>query len=272
MAGPDALRISSHLAARAIRARLVSPWLYVLASGVCGLVALAATAFHKTFETESVAVDASPLASANGAVLGFLALALGAQAATSLSWEREHRTMEVLFAGPVSAGALLGGKVMVEGATLFLLLLVYSAYCLAVRPVGGGLEAGQVAEFWAKSLLVLPSIGLGLLLSAQMGTVRGAILSFLAAFTLLGALEAAHLWLSAKDPNDLTLAVLYVRRAVAAATDLLAPVSPVAYLLDALRPAPGTSALDPGRLAGGVALFLAEAAGAAAITRARGAL
>lgn len=272
MARPDALRISSHLAARAIRARLLSPWFYVLASAVCGLVALAATAFHKTFETESVAVDAAPLAAANGAVLGFLALALGAQAAASLSWEREHRTMEVLFAGPVSAGALLGGKVMVELATLGLLLLVYSAYCLAVRPVGGGLEAGQVALFWSKAALVLPGIGLGLLFSALARTVRGAILCFLAAIALLGGVEAAHLWLSARDPNDLSLAVLYARRAVAAASAVLAPVSPASYLIDALRPAPAAPALDLQRIAGAVGLFLAAAAAAAAITRGRGPL
>ena len=110
---------------RDVRAQLVSIWPYVIASAMCAVVGLATSSVQRSFETESVLIAADPLLSVHVAVLSFIALSLGLRCATSLSWEREHRTLEVLLSGPVTVAAVVSSKLLAELVTFLALGLVY---------------------------------------------------------------------------------------------------------------------------------------------------
>src|SRR5690606_19239209 len=58
----------------------------------------------------------------NIAVVIFLGLVLGLRLAASIAWEREHRTLEVLIAGPVSFEAVVLAKFLVELCVLLALM------------------------------------------------------------------------------------------------------------------------------------------------------
>lgn len=256
------------LAQRDCRARFLSLWPYLLASVACAIAAFFLSAFDATFVTESVAVSADPLAVVHAAVLAFLALVLGIHAATALSWEREHRTLEVLFSGPVTPTAIVGAKLLAELAVLVAIGLVYSAYLALVRPLGSGLSVS--GAFWRLSPLVLPMIALGLVVGAAASTVRAGVITFLALALCLSAVEIVALWLDAQDPNGLSLAALYSRRVLATVVGWISPVSPAAYLADLAKAAGGLGLPSPERLLAALAVSVALLLGAASVTRVRG--
>jgi ABC-type transport system involved in multi-copper enzyme maturation permease subunit len=270
---PSQARVAALLAVRDFRSKFATIWIYALGSAVCVIVALFSTEFHRTFETESVAVLTDPFAGVHAIVLIFLAFVLGMRAATALSWEREHRTMEVLLSGPVTGLALVAAKLLAELATLCALNLVYSAYVGGLRPIGGEASAiAGLAAYWRLSILILPMIGLGLLISACVSTVRMAVIAFLLVVLLLSGLAGATLWLNAQDPNDLTLAALYARGILTIVSDWLSQISPVSYASDLVRFAAEGGAPSGPRLGAAVGLLVVLALAGTVVTGRRGAV
>jgi ABC-type transport system involved in multi-copper enzyme maturation permease subunit len=271
-AGVRQLSIAAILARRDLSAKLGSIWIYGLASAICAMTALLATGFRRTFETETISVSADPLAPVHGIVLVILALVLGMRAAISLSWERENRTMDVLLSGPATASALVAAKLATELVTLVMLGLVYSAYLILVRPVGDlDTALGGAASFWRLSVLVLPMIGLGLVISAGAGSVRSAVIVFLSVVLALATLEGASAWLDAQDPSELSLMAVYLRGLLSRATDWLDPVSPVAYLAEVAHNVAGGAAPAIVRLVSGIVLLIALTVASVLLVRTRGA-
>ena len=244
---------------RDMRAKFSSIWLYALASGVCAIVAFFAISFHKAFETETVTVAADPLSAVHGIVLASLGLILGIRAAMALSWEREHRTMEVLLSGPVTIVALVSAKLSAELATLIFLNIVYTIYMAIVRPVGDAWLLHSIVSYWYLSLLILPMIGLGVAVSALVSTVRGAVVTFVVVCLALGLVEGFTLWLNGQDANDLSLPVLYVRQTLDVVTGWLSIVSPVAYIADLFEILSGAVTAAPGIFSAATAVFVASA-------------
>ena len=89
------LRIGALLARRDVSAKFADIWIYLLTSLLLAAVAIYGSGFQRAFESETVAVAADPLLPAHAIALVLLGLAVGLRCATSISWEREHRTMEV---------------------------------------------------------------------------------------------------------------------------------------------------------------------------------
>lgn len=265
--------IAALLAWRDLKARLTSLWFYALASAVCGIAAFFATAFAKSFETESVAVSADPFATVHAFVLLFLAIGLGVRAAAALSWEREHRTMEVLLSGPVTIGALVVAKLATELVVLAALNAVYTAFLAVIQP---GQDVASVVSsasaYWRLSVLVTPMIGLGLLVSALSQTVRGSVIAFLLVVLALAALEGSAAWLRAQDPNDLSLATIYVRGVLGQVSDWLALFSPVSRAADLARFAAGNPAPSSARLLGATGILVCLVGLSILATRLRGAV
>ena len=113
-----------------------------------------------------------------------------------------------------------------------------------MRPIGS-LDAALagIATFWRLSILVLPLIGLGLVISAGASSVRAAVIAFLSAVLVLATLEGASGLAHAQDLNALSLTAVYLRGVLSfVATDWLDPVSPVAYLADLARNVAGGAA------------------------------
>lgn len=268
-----ALAISVTLAGRELSSRLVSLWPYLVASGMMLIAAFAARSFMASFGTETVAVDAAPLRFVHVAVIVFLALSLGTAAATSLAWEREHRTLDVLLAGPVTAGVLVVAKLATEMATLATLLLSYVLYLAVAQPLASaspGLMA--TASMWRDAVLALPLIAFGLLVSSLAATVRQAVLVFLVVLVALAAIAIGRLWLAVQDPNDLSLAALALRRGLDVVDQPLAWLSPVGYLVELVKQGVGESVPSASRTLAAVVAAAAAIIGAVVITWRRGAL
>ena len=261
------------LARREIAARLLSPWLYVVATAICLIAWLYGAGFLHTFETESVLVTTDPLLALDILIVVFLGAVLGLRLAASLAWEREHRTLEVLIVGPVSYAAVILSKFCVELCVLALLIGVYILYLLAAQPLGAGvIGVGDALATWRMSVSALPILALGLLVSAWTRSVRMAVVLYLSVATLLAAIEAGTFILNAQPPDQLSLAEAYLRRGLQSVTIVLDPISAVARLADL---ADGLTAQAPLSAASSLQALMLTAATltvATVVSRIRGAL
>jgi ABC-type transport system involved in multi-copper enzyme maturation permease subunit len=270
---PGHLGIALLLMRRELAARLMSPWLYAVASLVCVIAWFYGGGFLRAFETESVLVTTDPLAALNVIVVVVLGVVLGLRLAASLAWEREHRTLEVLLAGPVSHGAILLAKFCVELLLLALLVTIYAAYLLVAQPLGAGVVGpGDAAAIGRMPLHALPVLALGLLASAWARSVRGAVVAYLAIVLLLGLFEIVLGMLLARQPQELGLVAVYLRGIMSAAAPVIDPVSAVARLADLTQGLTVQTPLPVLRTLMAVGLTLVTLALATLVSRARGAV
>lgn len=268
---PSRVRTLQVLTLRELRGRLVSGWGLLLLSAVFSLAAVYGGGFLGTFETESVLVSVDPTMPLNTMVLFFLALVLGLRLSTSLSWEREHRTLEVILTGPAGHGEIAVSKFLAEAVFFVAILTGYCAYLLVATPMGQGtLELADLASIWSASLLMLPFLGLGLLISALNATVRGAVIGYLIVCLLLGLVEVLTLWLSVQEPQNLSLSMLYLRRGLETVSRVFYYVSPASYLSDLFRQMLDLSLLSVERLIEACALCVGLLALAIGISSRRG--
>lgn len=219
------------LAWRELRSRLGSVWFWAVSSVTCLMAWLYGAGFVASFRTESVIVTTDPLLALNALVVVFLGVVLGLRLAASMSWEREHRTLEVLLIGPVGWTTVIGAKFLVEVAVLTLLILVYAAYLALAQPLGAGVVGGaELADLVLVPVFALPVMAMGLVVGAALGAVRAAVVVFLGLFGALAALEVAHAVLLAQPVEQQSLASLYVRHALDLAAPVLDVVSPARML------------------------------------------
>jgi len=229
-------RIAGVLVGRELRAKLGSIWFYVVATSVCLIAAIVGTGFVNGFATETVLVSVNPLAPVDAFVLVFLGVVLGLRLAAGLSWEREHRTLEILLAGPVRWSTVVVAKFAAELTVFIALLFVYAAYIAIARPLGTAvIDLFALGSLWRMAPLVLPLMGLGLLISAGVASVRLAVTAYLLVLGVLGGIEVAAAWLGAQSPETMALASLHVRAVLDAVRDWVAWVSPLAYAADLPR-------------------------------------
>jgi ABC-type Na+ efflux pump permease subunit len=235
---PGSVGVTRLLVAREMRAKLLSPWFWLVASAVCLIAWIYGAGFQRTFETESVLVTTDPLMALDIAIVAFLATVLGLRLSTAVAWEREHGTLEVLLAGPVSWSAVLAAKFLAELGVLVLLVAVYWLYLVIAQPLGAGVIApADTAGLVMLPVFALPSLALGLLVSAFARGVRGAVVAFLATVVLLAAFEIALAQLTGRPAEEMSLAALYVRatlEAVAPVVGGLSAVAPLAALAEGL--------------------------------------
>ncbi|MFB2551871.1 ABC transporter permease subunit [Ensifer soli] len=227
---PAARRIVAVLTAREASSRLASVWFWLVATAT-SLIAFAwGAGFQQAFVTESVLVTADPLMPLTILVVAFLGLVLGLRLATALSGEREHRTLDVLLAGPVTWPSLVVAKLLAEVVVLAGLVGLLMAYLLLAQPLGAGmLTVSDLRSLALAPLAALPLMAAGLAVSAWLSTVRGAVIAYLACIVLSAAFEAGLGVLQRANPAEMGLSALYARAA-------LETVSPVVALLSPIRP------------------------------------
>jgi ABC-type transport system involved in multi-copper enzyme maturation permease subunit len=270
---PGFLQTTFILLRREVAGKLGSPWFYVVASVICMLAWAFGAGFAQTFETESALVTTDPLMPLNIMVVSFLAIVLGLRLASSIAWEREHRTLEVLVVGPVPFEAIALAKFLAELCVFAALLAIYFAYLLLAQPLGAGvidsagaLSAGQMP------LHALPTLALGLLVSALSRSVRGAVLVYLAIVVFLGVFEIVRGVLLSRPPEQLSLGAAYLRSALQSAARMLDPASAIAQLANLTR---GLAAQEPLLAADALHALILTALTiglAAVLSRVRGAL
>jgi ABC-type transport system involved in multi-copper enzyme maturation permease subunit len=270
---PSFLRTTFLLLRREAAARLGSPWFFFVASVVCLIAWAYGAGFSHTFQTESVHVTTDPLIALNIFVVSFLGIVLGLRLASSIAWEREHRTLEVLVVGPVSFEAVVLAKFLVELCVFAVLMAIYFAYLLMAQPLGAGvIDVGIALSAGQMPFYALPTLALGLLVSAWSRTVRGAVLVYLVLVVFLSAFEIVLALLLSRPPEQLSLGAAYVRSALQSAATILDPVSAIARLGDLTK---GLTAQAPVLAADtlhALALTALTLALAAIVSRARGAL
>lgn len=257
---------------REARAKLTSPWFYVVASIVCLLAWAYGAGFQQTFATESVLVTTDPLMALNIAVVAFLSIVLGLRLAASMAWEREHRTLELLLLGPAGWGAIVAAKFAAELGVLISLLAIYALYLLVGQPLGQGVVSlREVAGLAAVPVFGLPTLALGLLVGTMASSVRGAVVIFLAVVILLIAFELALAILTAAGADQLSLFSLYLRATLETVAPVLRPVSAMAHLALPIEGLTAQASLSAADVASALALTLATLASAVLSGRFRGA-
>ena len=216
------------LARREAAAKLTSFWFFLVAAILSLMAFFHGAGFQHVFETESVLVTADPLRGLNAAIVTFLGAVLGLRLATSLSAEREHGTLEVLLAGPVTWTALVVAKYLSELVVLVGLTGLYGAYIVLAQPLGPGLTPlRSLLPILLALIHVLPLMAAGLLVSAWAGSVRLAVVSYLAILSLLSLYEGLLGLLRGMDAETMSLFALYLRATLDGIEPLMHLVSPV---------------------------------------------
>lgn len=237
------------LFAREARARLASPWFYVVASIVCLVAWIYGAGFQQTFLTESVLVTVDPLMALDIMVIMFMGLILGLRLAASLAWEREHRTLEILLAGPVTWGSIIAAKFLVEVGIMALLMIAYLAYLLVAQPLGAGVIALQDAQgIIQMTVFALPTLALGLVVGAWARTVRGAVVAFIVALGILAVFQLLLAYLQGRPLDQISLNELFLRSSLETGAPVIERLSAAGQLAmlvkflkqDAVLSAPAT--------------------------------
>jgi ABC-type transport system involved in multi-copper enzyme maturation permease subunit len=266
------LRVTLLLTGREMGARLTSVWFFLVASAVCLMALLYGTGFQQSFLTETVVVTADPLQVLNVLVVVFVGLVLGLRLASALAWEKEHRTLEVLLVGPVTRGPVVVAKFLAELGVLVLIVAIYWAYLLLGQPLGAEvIGVADTVAIWWLVVMVLPVMALGLLVSAFMASVRGAVVVFLGLAGVLIVFEAVLAWLQLAPPQELSLTLLYLRSGMEKVALVMHLISAVAYLADLARQVADQTALTLRQTVQAAGLTLATLIAAIWVLRARGA-
>lgn len=246
---PGGLGLTALLFAREARARLASPWFYVVASLVCLVAWVYGAGFQQTFLTESVLVTVDPLMALDIMVIIFMGLVLGLRLAASLAWEREHRTLEILLAGPVTWGSIITAKFLVEICILALLMIAYLAYLLVAQPLGAGVIALSDAQgVILMTVFALPTLALGIVVGAWARTVRGAVVAFVVVIGLLSVFQLLLAYLQGRPLDQISLNELFLRSSLEAGAPVIEKLSAAGQLAmlvkflkqDAVLSAPAT--------------------------------
>jgi ABC-type transport system involved in multi-copper enzyme maturation permease subunit len=252
-------------------AKFASPWFYLVASLVCVIAWLYGAGFAQSFATESVLVTTNPLLGVDVLVVIFLGIVLGLRLASGIAWEREHRTLEVLVVGPASFEAVVIAKFLVELCVFAALTAVYMLYLLLAQPLGAGvIDVATAMSVGQMPVHALPTLALGLLVSAWAATVRGAVLAYLMVVAILAAFEMVLALLLAREPAELSLSAVYLRSGLQVAANFIDPASPIARLAHLAGGLTAQTPLLPTATWHAFALTLVTLALAALLCRVRG--
>lgn len=268
---PSYSRVVLLVLGREAVSKLLSPWFFVVATMVCLIAFAYGAGFQNTFETESVLVTSDPLAALHIVVVVFLALVLGLRLATSLSWEREHRTLEVLLVGPVPLNAVLLAKFLAETCVFVALVAIYWLYLILAQPLGAGVVSfGDSLSLLRMPAFALPVMALGVLVSAWALSVRAAVVIYLAVAGILAGYEALLGVLRTMPAEEMSLAALYARATLETVSPVVSPLSPAAHLSGMAQRLFRHEALGTWQISAALLLSLGMLAVAYVIARARG--
>lgn len=233
-------RVGWVLYRRDLLATLFSPAIYIVLTVACLLLTFFTVSWLDTVGSLSVLVSTDPARLPLFFCVGFLALYLGLTSSLSISSEREHRTFEVLFYGPVTSSLRIV-SIFLRDLSVFLLaegVFLLDLWVIS-RLTGISLGPDSLRGVLHSFLLIGPMIGFSLLLSALTRRVRKAVLLFVSVFVILAGLQIASGLLQAVPPSSLSLFLLAVRRALSALLAALRWISPFSYLAR-LNDPPGT--------------------------------
>jgi hypothetical protein len=216
---------------RDLKSALYSPFPYILVTAVCLLSTYFLRNFMAAVSALSLTVSTDPSRLPLSVSVIAMALYLGITSSTSLSHEREQKTLEVLFYGPVTPAMRIGALFLRDLSVFLLALGFFFVHALVVALTANLAAGAQSLRTAGLSLpLVCPMIGLSLLLSAMCRKTRSSVLLFISLFVLMAGLQAVFAALSSIPLENASLFVLYIKRALSAFLEWAKWISPFSYL------------------------------------------
>ncbi len=149
----------------------------------------------------------------------------------SISREREHGTLEVLFYGPVTAGNFLISKYF-KDLCLGIIALAFCAvyFYLVSLTTNLGFTAGLVRALVMGVFMISCVVCFGLFISSLTGRTRSSVLVLLAILGGFLALQFVHAALIGMEREALSTPMLYLRETVSHLFRGINWVSPFAFL------------------------------------------
>jgi ABC-type transport system involved in multi-copper enzyme maturation permease subunit len=228
------LRVGWVLFKRDFIGSLLSPAIYIAVTVACLISTFFVVNYLNTLNKVSVLVSVDPLSAPLFFAIALIALYIGVISSISITGEREHRTLEVLFYGPVTPWSLVLAKFS-YGIAIFLFALAFFTLYLLVESTITNLALGprSLKSIGISFFLVWPMVSFSLLLSAILKRVRNAVLLFIGIFLVLTGLQIAYGLLLSIPSESISLFLLYVREGLAILLKGLQWVSPFSYIAKA---------------------------------------
>jgi ABC-type transport system involved in multi-copper enzyme maturation permease subunit len=208
---------------------LRTPGIYLAYMFACGVIALYAWFFSSLQASSGVGVSAAFPASSLLTAVGIYALYMAVSSVSAVARERQDKTLEVLFYGPVNESSFIAGKYagrMIPYLILAVATLIYITLISLALNSGAGADMITLSIF--SLLLISCVVSLGIMLSTITGSVTGAIfilIAFMLGLFVLKVLGFILSMLPAFNPM-LTLA----KDIVATLLNITQYISPVEYL------------------------------------------
>ncbi len=207
------------------------PAIYLIVGLVCLALAYFSNNFLLSLGKLGVSVAADPVRIPYVVSVVLITLYLAVASGMSLAQERENRTLEVFFYGPVTPVARVLA-LFLRDASVF---LVCAASFLVLAFAAGGFTRLFPGSYTLSSVglsicLVWPTLGLSLLASAAVRKTRTAVILVVGVFLVFAALQAAGALLAALPAEGLSLAALVARGSLMALLRVLEWLSPLGYL------------------------------------------
>lgn len=231
-AGVNQLRVGWVLFKRDLLGSLLSPAVYIVITVSCLLSTFFVGNYLNTIDKLSVTVSVDPSSIPLFFTVSIMALYLGLTSSVSITSEREHRTLEVLFYGPVNHFSFVLSKFFRDLAILLLSLAFFTFY-LFIESYLTNLAFGpdSIGSICISFFLIWPIVSFSLFLSAAVRRVRNSVLLFIAVFLALAGLQITYALLLGIPSQSISLFLLYIRETLAILLTALQWISPFSYLL-----------------------------------------
>ena len=208
---------------------LRTPGIYLAFIFACGVIAVYAWFISSLKDSSGIGVSGAFPAASLLSALGIYALYMAVSSVSAVARERQDKTLEVLFYGPVNESSFIAGKYigrLIPYIVLAAATLIYIALISMALNSGAGTDMITLSVF--SILLVSCVVSLGIMLSTLTGSVTGAIfilIAFMLGLFVIKVLGVILGIIPALNPM-LTLA----KDIVATLLNVTQYISPVEYL------------------------------------------
>jgi len=225
------LRVGWALFKRDLIERLLSPVTYIGMTLVCLLSTFMVINYLDTLEKLSIIVSVDPSSATLFFAVIFMALYLGVTSSMAIAQEREHRTLEVLFCGPITYTVFVLSKFFRDVTVFFIFLIVLTGFLILESEIANlAIGPKSLQSIGLSFFLIWPTLAFCLLISSLAKRVRIAILIFVVVIFILGIIQIAHSFLFSMPPDKISLFLLYIRQVLAIVLDVLQWISHISYI------------------------------------------
>ena len=148
--------------------RLFSPITYIGMTVVCLLSTFMVVNYLDTLEKLSIIVSVDPSRATLFFAVIFMALYLGVTSSMAIAQEREHRTLEVLFCGPITYTTFVLSKFFRDVVVFFIFLIVLVGFLLVESQITNlALGPKSLQSIALSFFLIWPTLSICLLIGSS---------------------------------------------------------------------------------------------------------